>query len=135
MTDVSREDIDSLRQFLTVNERGVKAATAEFEHLLHPDFGIDEAADVPDAENYTGREAFIENLEKLEDAFDELRIDPVEFVDLGDHLVVVVVMSGRGRGSGAPVNMTFAQLWSIQDGKAVSLRDFQTKTEAIQAAE
>ena len=54
-------------------------------------------------------------------------------MDLGDRLVVVVSMSGRGKGSGAPVEVTFAQLWSMRDGKAVGLRDYATKSEALEA--
>ena len=42
-------------------------------------------------------------------------------------------MSGRGKGSGAPVEVTFAQLWSMRDGKAVGLRDYATKSEALEA--
>jgi ketosteroid isomerase-like protein len=58
----------------------------------------------------------------------------LEFVDLGDQLVVVVAMSGRGRGSGAAVEMTFTQLWTVREGKAASLHDYATKAEALEAA-
>jgi ketosteroid isomerase-like protein len=132
---MSQEFIESLRKALSVaNDDGMEAATAEFGHLLHPDFGIDEATGVPDPEHYTGREAFVENLRKLEEAFDQIRIEPLEFVDLGDQLVVVVAMSGRGRGSGAAVEMTFTQLWTVREGKAASLHDYATKAEALEAA-
>jgi ketosteroid isomerase-like protein len=90
---------------------------------------------LPDPESYTGREAFVANLAKLEESFDELRLEPLEIVDLGDRIVVVVSMTGRGRGSSAPVEATFAQLWALRDGKAVSLQDYATKAEALEAAE
>ena len=48
-------------------------------------------------------------------------------------VIVVVSMSGRGQGSSVPVEMTFAQLWSLRDGKAVSLRDYATRAEALAA--
>jgi ketosteroid isomerase-like protein len=70
---------------------------------------------------------------KLEESFEELRIVPIEFVDLGDRLVVVVSIAGRGRAGGVPVETTVAQLWSLRDGKAVSLRDYATKSEALEA--
>jgi ketosteroid isomerase-like protein len=82
---------------------------------------------------YSGRDAFIANLAKLEESFDELRLEPLEFLDLGDQIIVVVSLSGRGRGSEVPAQMTFVQLWSLRDGKAVSLRDFATKAEALEA--
>src|SRR5215208_3080906 len=114
------------------NDRGARAATDAFGHLLASDFALEEAAGVPDVESLSGREAFIANLAKLEESFDEIRMEPVEIVDRGEQIVVVVSLRGRGRGSEVPVEMTFAQLWSLRDGKAVSLRDFATKAEALE---
>jgi ketosteroid isomerase-like protein len=133
---MAEELVENLRKALSVaNEAGVEAAIAEFGDLLHPEFGIEEASHIPDPGNYSGREAFAANLRKLDEAFDHLRIEPLELVDLDDHIVVVVSMAGRGRGSQAPVEVTFAQLWTIRDGKAVSLHDYATKAEALEAAE
>jgi ketosteroid isomerase-like protein len=131
---MSQEDVETIREMFAIyNDRGVRAATDAFGHLLAPDFGLEEATDLPDPGAYTGREAFIANLAKLEQSFEELRLEPLEVVDLGEKVVVEVSMSGRGRGSSAPVEMTFAQLWSLRDGKAVSLRDYATKAEALEA--
>jgi ketosteroid isomerase-like protein len=131
---MSQEDVETIREMFAIfNDRGVRAATAAFGDLLAPDFGLEEATDLPDPGAYTGKEAFIANLAKLEESFEELRLEPLEVVDLGEKIVVVVSMSGRGRGSSAPVEMTFSQLWSLRDGKAVSLRDYATKAEALEA--
>jgi ketosteroid isomerase-like protein len=131
---MSQENVETISaMFAIVNERGVGAATEAFGDLLAPDFALEEAAGLPDPEAYTGREAFIENMAKLEESFEELRMEPVEIVDLGEKVIVLVSMSGRGQGSGVPVETTFAQLWSLRDGKAVSLRDFATKTKALEA--
>ena len=131
---MSQEDVETIREMFAIfNDRGVRAATAAFGHLLAPDFGLEEATDFPDPGAYTGKEAFIANLAKLEESFEELRLEPLDVVDLGEKVVVEVSMSGRGRGSSAPVEMTFAQLWSLRDGKAVSLRDYATKAEALEA--
>jgi ketosteroid isomerase-like protein len=132
---MSQENVEILRQCFTIaNERGVEAAVDAFGHLLDESFGLDEATEVPDRDSYQGKDAFMANLRKLGEDFDDLQIEPVEFVELGEKLVVVVSMAGRGRASGAPVNATFAQLWTLRDGKAVSLRDFASKAEALEAA-
>jgi ketosteroid isomerase-like protein len=131
---MSKENVETIRaMFAIVNERGVGAATEAFGDLLAPDFALAEADDLPDPDAYTGKEAFIENMAKLEESFDELRMEPLEIVDLGEKVVVVVSMSGRGQGSSVPVEMTFAQLWLLRDGQAVSLRDYATRTEALAA--
>ena len=131
---MSQDNVETIREmFALLNERGVGAATEVFGDLLAADFELEEAAELPDPEAYTGREAFIDNMAKLEESFEELRIEPLEIVDLGEKVIVVVSMSGRGHGSSVPVEMTFAQLWSLRDGKAVSLRDYATRAEALEA--
>jgi len=133
---MSQENVEVIHEMFAIfNKRGVRAATDALGHLLSPDFGLEEAAELPDPGTYAGKEAFIANLAKLEESFEELRLEPLEVADLGEKVVVVVSMSGRGRGSSAPVEMTFAQLWSLRDGKAVSLRDYATKAEALEAVE
>jgi ketosteroid isomerase-like protein len=132
---MSQENVEIMREmFALVNDRGVQAATEAFGDLLDPEFELEEASNVPDRESHSGREAFIANMAKLEESFEELRLEPVEFVDLGDKLVVELLIAGRGRAGGAPVETTIAQLWSLRNGKAVSLRDFATKSEALEAA-
>jgi ketosteroid isomerase-like protein len=131
---MSQENVENLRKmFALFNEGGVQAATDALRHLLASDFGLEEAEVLPDPEAYTGKEAFVANLAKLEESFDELRLEPLEIVDRGERIVVVVSMRGRGRGSSAPVEMTFTQLWTVRDGKAVSLHDYATKAEALEA--
>ena len=132
---MSEENVEITREvFAVVNDRGVQAATEAFGDLLDPKFVLEEASNVPDHESHSGRDAFIANMAKLEESFEELRIEPIDFVDLGERLVVVVSISGRGRAGGTPVEATVAQLWSLRDGKAVSLRDYATKSEALEAA-
>ena len=71
---MSEENVEVTREmFALVNERGVQAATDAFGHLLDPEFGLEEASNVPDRESYSGREAFIANMAKLEETFGELR--------------------------------------------------------------
>jgi ketosteroid isomerase-like protein len=131
---MSQENVENLRRcFALANDQGIEAAVEAFSHLIDDEFGLEEAAEMIDRDRYAGREGFIANMRKLDESLEEIRIEPLEFVDLGDRLVVVVSMSGRGKGSGAPVEVTFAQLWSMRDGKAVGLRDYATKSEALEA--
>ena len=41
---------------------------------------------------------------------------------------------GRGRGSGVEVDAVGAQLWTIHDGKAQSVKLYQSKDDALAAA-
>jgi ketosteroid isomerase-like protein len=132
---MSQANVDTLREMFAIfNEQGIRAASDAFRELLAPDFRLEEAAELPDPERFSGGDAFIENLAKLETSFVELRMEPLDVVDLGDKVVAEVSLTGLGRGSSVPVEATFAQLWVLRDGKAVSLRDYPTKAEALEAA-
>jgi len=131
---MSRENVEMIREmFALVNDGGVEAASDAFGPLLDPEFELEEAANVPDRETHSGRDAFIANMAKLEEGFEELRLDPIEIVDLGNKVVVVLSITGRGRAGGTPVEGRIAQLWTLRDGKALSLRDYATKADALEA--
>ena len=60
---------------------------------------------------------------------------PEDLIGVGDHHVVVVLrMSGRGRGSGVPVEETIAHLWTLRDGKAVELQVYSDPEDALRDA-
>jgi ketosteroid isomerase-like protein len=51
----------------------------------------------------------------------------------GDEVVVQIRNTGRGRTSGAPVELLFGQVWTVRDGKITRLRSFPTFEEALEA--
>jgi ketosteroid isomerase-like protein len=54
----------------------------------------------------------------IPDHFQEFRAEPEQFIDAGDHIVVV----GRFRGTsknGQPLDAPFAHVWEMRNGKAV----------------
>jgi hypothetical protein len=50
--------------------------------------------------------------------FDEFRADPDQFIDAGDHVVVVGHFCGRAK-SGQQFDAPFAQVWAMRTGRAV----------------
>jgi ketosteroid isomerase-like protein len=69
------------------------------------------------------------------ESWEDLVLEPVEFIDAGEDAVVVVSsMRGRGKGSGAPVDAPIAFLTELRDGKIVRDRAFFSRSEALQAA-
>ena len=49
-------------------------------------------------------------------------------------MVVVLKMSGRGRGSGVPVEEEIAHLWTIDNGKAVAMQVYSDPQDALRDA-
>jgi ketosteroid isomerase-like protein len=57
-----------------------------------------------------------------------------EIVDAGEHVISVTRGRGRGRASGADVEMTFHLVWTIREGKIVRLVWYPTRRQAVEAA-
>jgi ketosteroid isomerase-like protein len=48
--------------------------------------------------------------------------------------LVIVRYSGRGGGSRIELDQTFAALFELRDGRTISMRDYATRAEALEAA-
>jgi ketosteroid isomerase-like protein len=85
---------------------------------------------------YKGREGALELWESFFDAWDEVRWDPREIIEVDEARVILVNhVRMRGGGSGVDVEATAAQLWTITDGKWRSVKLYQSKAEALAAAQ
>ncbi len=51
-----------------------------------------------------------------------------------DRVLATIDMRGTGRGSGAPAEMHFHQLWTYRDGRVVRMELFDDRDEARRAA-
>ena len=63
--------------------------------------------------------------------FEYWNVEALEFVDLGEHVVVSVCQYARGRGSGVTLESKSAWLFTMRDGKAVRLALLPRQGEAI----
>lgn len=68
------------------------------------------------------------------DAFDDIRYEPEEVLDLGAKLLVTVQQRGHGSGSGVAVSDPVFQLLTIRRGATVRQEDFRDRSEALEAA-
>ena len=55
-------------------------------------------------------------------------------LDAGDQVVAIVRQSGRSKTTGLPVDMRFAQLWTLSDGKQTRMRMYADPEEALRTA-
>jgi ketosteroid isomerase-like protein len=77
-----------------------------------------------------GRKAFA----GIRDAYEDVRIEPEEFIDAGDDVVVIARVTGTGRGSGVDMDWRHGYIWTIHGGKGVRFRWFNKPEEALEAA-
>jgi ketosteroid isomerase-like protein len=83
---------------------------------------------------YKGREGIEAYFQDIRDTWEELRISAEEFRDLGDRVLVLGRVEGRGIGSGVEVNAPLGIVFELRGDKACSARGYFDYGEALRAA-
>jgi ketosteroid isomerase-like protein len=73
-------------------------------------------------------------LRSIEEEFEDLRIEPEELIDAREQVISSVRISGRGKGSGAPVALTLISVGSLRDGLVYRIRNYPDLAAARAAA-
>jgi ketosteroid isomerase-like protein len=84
-------------------------------------------------ETYVGRDAVIGASRRYWGTWVDYSLDADELIDAGRSVVLVVHERGRGKGSGAPFDRHWAQVWTFRKGLIVRWELFPDKGEALRA--
>ena len=103
--------------------------------LLHPEIEWRTTAQIPFEGTYRGIDEFLHAMSEWTEPFDDLTTTVEEVIDVGDRALVRHRMQGRGRDSGAAVDLVLWQLVSVRDGQLVAMHDYITREEALEAAQ
>jgi len=83
---------------------------------------------------FHGRDGYLRMWRTWLDAFEDLRFEPEEVLDLGDKLLATVQVRGHGSGSGVAVSERVFQLLQLRRGLVVKQEDFVDQSKALEAA-
>ena len=83
--------------------------------------------------SYRGHAGFAAFFGEWLSAWGDYRMRPVEFIDLGDRIVVFDEIVGRGAGSGAPLTQEHALVLFMQDGRVILSQEYFDPAEALEA--
>lgn len=118
-----------------IGREGLDLEGADAWDLIDDDIVIRDRPEAPDPQTYRGRDGARRALAVSDESFDSFTMAPVDMIGVGEnHVVVVLRMSGRGRGSGVPVEETIAHLWTVRGGKAVALQVYTDPDDALRDA-
>ena len=114
------------------NRRDVDAIFAE---LATPDFEWYPATVTAlDGGGYRGREGIEKFSAETRETWEELQVLPEEFRDLGDRVLLLGRLKGRGKGSGAPVDTPFASILEFRGDRIWRQRVYLDRAEGLRAA-
>jgi len=68
------------------------------------------------------------------EAWEERRLDPEEFIDAGDNVVVLLHEYRRGRGSGIELEAETAVVVAVSGGRVVRIQGYMDRHAALEAA-
>jgi ketosteroid isomerase-like protein len=128
---MSQSDIESLRARYEAVTRGDRAAIYRD---VQPGFALKTPDQFPNAGMYLGSEEATRFVTEFWGAYEELIIEPEEFFENGDQIVVFLRPRLRPKGSSAFVESRVANLWTMRDGKPIRCEWFPHREKALAAA-
>jgi ketosteroid isomerase-like protein len=69
------------------------------------------------------------------DGWEHWRAEADEFLELGDHVVVLTKYRGQGKESGVEIVTEGAHVFKLRDGKVIRLEIFASREKAIRSVE
>jgi ketosteroid isomerase-like protein len=103
--------------------------------LYHPDcvWDMTHFKGWPDTPVYQGHEGLRRFFQEWYDAWDDVRTEPSDLLQIGGRLMVTCNMHVRGGASGAEVNLQFTQLGETRDGLMCLVENYSDKSQALKA--
>ena len=101
--------------------------------LHSADAELHDLAVLPGAAVHRGHAELQTWAERVIETAEDLRFEPQRVIDAGEFVLVHVRGTGKGRGSGAPGEISFFHVAEFGDGKIRRLRSYLTEDEALEA--
>ena len=87
----------------------------------------------PDQQIYPGVEGAMQFMAEWADAWDGWELEVEGYLDAGECVVVILNQRGRSKATGIPVDMRFAQVWTLRDGQAIRMQMYASPEEALES--
>jgi ketosteroid isomerase-like protein len=127
---MSQENVAVVRRI--VEALGAGDLEAAFDHM-HPDAEFHEDPHFPESSVYRGREAIAAYSTQFQDAWADFDYELRDTFEAGERVVAVLRIRGRGKSSGATLDVEAGWVWTIRDGQAVRCDAHLHLDEALEA--
>ena len=124
--------METLRDVLKAwNDADVEAVLTHF----HPECEVSFRPEVPEPGPFHGRDELRAWAEGFLQVWETTQTEIVEIVAADEARVVAKFhLTGRGTGSGLPMDLTWFNVFEFQGGKIIGWRDFDEREHALEAA-
>ena len=131
---MSEENVDVMRRVYDAMARGDFWSSAE---VFDPDIEWEWSANMSGltgVTRYHGIEGVEAATRDVFKAWDFLRQEAEEFIEVGDSVLVLTRQYGRLMGSEHEIETKRGELWTFHDGKVIRHKSFDSQEEALEAA-
>jgi ketosteroid isomerase-like protein len=137
---MSKEDVENAqRGYAVLNDAYRRGDVDHFrsilEELWDPEVVFAAAGVLPDSSTIVhGWDGVLGFISRQMQAFEDgsMWMEPLEYIDAGDRLVVPYRFGGRARHTGIPVDFSFVHVFTRRRGKTVRVDVYETKEEALE---
>jgi ketosteroid isomerase-like protein len=128
---MSEENVAKARAFIEAyNRRDFDAAVENFDPEIEWILPARQSSD-----SCRGPDEVKRFWEGIDETFEELRLEPQEWIDAGDRVATRLRHHGQGKGSGIEINTElYHQVATFRDGRMVRIEYFAEWAEAREAA-
>jgi ketosteroid isomerase-like protein len=131
LDSVMSENVELVREGIAAWLSGDVERASE---LVHPDVVSIRMPPIPDPQTYHGVAGIQEMYDDWTADFGEFEMEPLEFVDAGERVVVGMIQRGTGKASGASVEGRFWFVFTIVDRRVTRQEVYNRREEALEAA-
>jgi ketosteroid isomerase-like protein len=128
---MSRENVEIVRRGYDYFRSTGEPAS----HEMSPDFVWDMStfAGWPEKQVYEGPDGAREFLTAWVSAWEDWELESIELIDAGERVVAIQRQRGKAKESGITVDMVFAQVWTVSNGRLVRMEMYADPAEALEA--
>jgi ketosteroid isomerase-like protein len=88
----------------------------------------------PTEGTYHGPEGVVSSLAEWFEPWEEHKVELEEVTNVGDRVLAVVHLTGRGAHSGIEIDQRFFQVYAVRGGRIIRMVEFVTRDDALDAA-
>jgi ketosteroid isomerase-like protein len=127
---MSQENVEIVRRLLAAAERGDVEGMLE---NMTDDVVVDASRRVLDPIVLEGHDGFKKFMAFLREAWANQRLEPEEFIEAGNQVVIPVRVVSTGRTSGVTIDARAAWVNTFRGDKIARLTVYQSRAEALEA--
>jgi ketosteroid isomerase-like protein len=103
------------------------------EEMWDPDVVLRTSGTFVESGEWHGHEGLLQFTANQMEAFKEMWIEPQEFIDAGDIVVVALRFGGQARHTGIEVEFSYVHVITIRNGKTLRIDVYESKSKALEA--